>query len=153
MQNLIDEDVEKNAKKLHEDYQRNFCTDRIGACANWDELSEIIRQSNRSAAIHAFMKQKVLQSREINPETDELDDQVADLLAEMEHNRWMAERMLAGWRYAPEKDDANLLRPAIQPWSSISEAERDKNRSQVKQVVRRIKRQSEIRNQLAMFQP
>ena len=104
LENLVDSEVEKNAERLHRDYQKKYCTDKSGACADWPQLSEVFRQSNRGAAIHALMKHSVLKSLGINLETDEVSDDIAEVLAEMEHYRWLSERLLAGWRYGLVKD-------------------------------------------------
>lgn len=58
----------------------------------------------------------------------------AELLAEAEHNLWMVERMLAGWRYAkiPKKDLAKKLHPMLIPYAQLPDRERDKDRRLVK---------------------
>ena len=40
-------------------------------------------------------------------------------LAEMEHGRWNAERLLLGWRYAEAKDVARRLSPFLVPWDAL----------------------------------
>ncbi len=43
-----------------------------------------------------------------------------DRLAEAEHNGWMVERMLNGWRYSRERDDAQRLHDCLIPYSQLS---------------------------------
>ena len=136
---LIDHDIELLAEKLHQDYQANYCSDRTGSCADWKNLPDSFRQSNRSAAIHGMIKLVVADTLGHKLTTSELDDDLVEVLSEMEHNRWMAERLLSGWRYGEMRNDALQERPSIQPWSTLPEEEREKDRSQVRTVMRIIK--------------
>jgi len=43
-----------------------------------------------------------------------------DLLAQLEHARWNAERLLSGWRYGPVKDIRKKLNPCIVKWDDLS---------------------------------
>lgn len=52
----------------------------------------------------------------------------AELLAEAEHNHWMIERLLSGWRYARERDDARKLHPLLVPYFQLRSEEREKDR-------------------------
>lgn len=40
-------------------------------------------------------------------------------MARIEHNRWKAERRLAGWTYGEEKDDANKKSPYLIPFDDL----------------------------------
>lgn len=79
----------------------------------WNQLDEELRESNRQAADHLHLKLAALGLRiRRTPEKTiakiRLRDHAAavrELLSKMEHNRWMAERLLAGWRYAPRPAD------------------------------------------------
>jgi voltage-gated potassium channel Kch len=46
-----------------------------------------------------------------NPDTD------ADVAAEMEHNRWMGERLTSGWRFG---EKADFQRPTLVPWDDLT---------------------------------
>jgi hypothetical protein len=52
-------------------------------------------------------------------------------MAEAEHRRWMAERILSGWRYGNPRDDAKKLHPSISPYAELSEPEKQKDRDTV----------------------
>ncbi|MBI1347956.1 hypothetical protein GC163_16905 [bacterium] len=138
---------EQLAKQFHQDYQSHYCgTDRIGSCADWERLATTYRQANESAALHALIKLHSLKMRHVSrsrlsaaetsriverPEPEEI-----ELLAKMEHNRWMADRLLDGWRWGPVRDEAGKQRPQLVPWQFLSEEERDKDRTQVLTIFR-----------------
>ena len=62
-----------------------------------------------------------------------------ELLAEMEHGRWVTERTLAGWKLGPA-DDANKRRPQLVGWSdaALTESEKEKDRAAVRAIPRML---------------
>ncbi|MBK6966891.1 MAG: hypothetical protein IPH20_24065 [Bacteroidales bacterium] len=42
------------------------------------------------------------------------------MLAELEHGRWNAERLLNGWRYVPVKNVTKKINPSIIPWAELT---------------------------------
>lgn len=57
---------------------------------------------------------------------DPLDELSVLLLAEMEHDRWNADRLRNGWAYAPgEKNIDKKTSPYIVPWEDLSEEIRE----------------------------
>lgn len=53
-----------------------------------------------------------------------------ELLAELEHGRWSAERLLAGWA-AGARDTTRFVSPHLQPWAELPEEYRRYDRDQV----------------------
>ncbi|MDQ2975104.1 MAG: RyR domain-containing protein, partial [Acidobacteriota bacterium] len=45
-------------------------------------------------------------------------------VAEMEHERWMRQKLEAGWRYAPKTDKKKKLHEALLPWRKLSQPQR-----------------------------
>lgn len=143
---------ENIGRKIHDDYEHQAIK---AGCRQtkepWSALRDDFRESNRVAADHLIIKLATLglqirrTSEEVtNPvEFDKITRDQAQLLAEMEHNRWVAERLLAGWRYAPEgrtkqETDANKKRKRnhnLIPWDRLEE-DRQKDFDQVKTVLR-----------------
>jgi len=66
---------------------------------------------------------------------DDQDTIKADLAAEMEHNRWMGERLAKNWRYGPHKSNFHNERPTFVPWKELTEDERFYDRQQVPRVI------------------
>ncbi|HRX53275.1 MAG TPA: RyR domain-containing protein [Verrucomicrobiales bacterium] len=49
-----------------------------------------------------------------------------------EHEGWMAEKTGEGWIYGPRRDDTAKIHPSIIPYAELSEEEREKDRSAVR---------------------
>lgn len=106
----------------------------------WNQLAETYRDSNRLAADHMAIKLATAGCR-LNSRTLEIDStsgQGADelTLAHMEHNRWLADRLLEGWTYGPEKDEARKLHSDIVPWKLVfKKTDRAKDVNQVRGML------------------
>lgn len=83
----------------------------------WIEMpDEWERESSRDVIRHLAIKQRYAGgdlSAAVAPER-------CTELAKMEHARWAAERLLRGWRFGEERDDARLLRPDLVPFEGLS---------------------------------
>jgi len=96
--------------------------------------SSNVAQAARIPAVVALAGLKVAKG---DPLTSEERKQIrgilqdhAEVLAEAEHNYWMVERMLAGWRYAKlkTKDPVRKLHPLLIPYAQLPSQEQDKDR-------------------------
>ena len=100
------------------------------ALVAWEDLPESLRQANRAQADHIPVKQRALAiSRS---------EQMIESLAEAEHRRWMAEKIVAGWRHAEQRDNARKLHPSLKPYSQLSEPEKQKDRNVVQSVLKEM---------------
>ena len=52
-------------------------------------------------------------------------------LAEMEHERWMKERIDTGWKFAKRTNKAKKLHKDLVPWHNLHPSEQEKDRSLV----------------------
>ena len=50
----------------------------------------------------------------------------------VEHAGWMAEKLGSGWKYGPERNDAAKVHPSLIPYADLSEVEKEKDRSAVR---------------------
>ncbi|MEV0458277.1 RyR domain-containing protein [Catellatospora methionotrophica] len=108
------------------------------AMATWEALPDDLRQANLDQVADIPAKLAMVgcaaaPAASGDPETA-FSDAELELLSVHEHDRWCAQRVAAGWTYAPVRDDAAKHHPSLTPWSELSEPEKDKDRS----VVRRI---------------
>lgn len=107
---------ESLGRKIHEAYEQSEGekAKAIGKTYEinpWSIIPDDHRESNRAAADHMLIKLRhvgVEIARRTTPDqrsdqfTEKLTDETRQTLAEMEHYRWVAERLLAGWRYIPK---------------------------------------------------
>jgi hypothetical protein len=59
-----------------------------------------------------------------------------ELLAEMEHERWTAERRSHGWRWGPRRDPEDRASPDLAGWSELPEAVKELDRQAVRSIPR-----------------
>ena len=129
-QNLLREQDDLIAKAIHTSY----------ALKNhdkpWDEQSDGMQESNRYAAEHIAVKLRAV-GCEIAPLTPEktaadFSGSEVELMAQMEHHRWCAERYLDGWETADVKDKQKKLNPSLVPWDKLGPEEKAKDLDQIR---------------------
>ncbi|MBX3419830.1 MAG: NAD-binding protein [Pirellulaceae bacterium] len=110
--------------------------DRVSKLA-WDTCEEWERASNRSCAAHAVLKAAALGHKitgySTTPKTSNpnashsgisaqpisISSALDENLRQMEHYRWVAERLLTGWHYAENGNKERKTRWQITPWSQL----------------------------------
>jgi hypothetical protein len=124
----FDSDLDVMAKALHEDYLRRLPAaertraDNRSAYA-WDCLDDDLVESNRQSADHIPVKLRALGRHTVpkgspgTPITEFGKDDV-EVLAKMEHRRWMAERFLANWSLGP-KNIEKRTSPYLVEWEEL----------------------------------
>lgn len=132
--NLSAEQIEFAARKIHAAYLEEEHHQNPGpALPPWETLTEDLRSSNRMQASGAAALLEQAGFR-IDAAPDfvepvELTAEEIERLAEMEHGRWVVERLQQGWRYNESRVVEQKLHPDILPWKELAEAvkERDRN--------------------------
>ncbi len=110
------------------------------ALVPYEQLSEDLKQSNRdfvrdiprkiaSAGYSLYPKQ------EADPQIDFPGSEL-EILAEMEHERWVRNMRRAGWRAGPETDPGRKIHAGIVEWGELSTDEREKDRLMVRAIPR-----------------
>jgi len=59
-----------------------------------------------------------------------------DLLAQMEHARWMRDKKQRGWQFGEKTDKDRKVHESLEQWASLSEEEREKDREMVRGIPR-----------------
>ena len=138
---VIQPGVEELARANHEFYCELYPQPDRPAGKPWDELPEPYRMSNFLVAEHLHVKLLAIGRRRIplaeappDQEVNEIKPHEVELLAEMEHNRWLAERLLDGWSYAPTRDDRNKQHPDMWAWKDLGPGEQERDYEQVKYI-------------------
>ena len=106
--------------------------------ASWDDLDEDLRESNRQQADHIPIKLRAI-GRDVvaaaGGDASGLHFSPAELelLAQMEHARWVAERVLAGWTSGP-KDIERRVSPYLCGWGELPDTIREYDRAAVRAI-------------------
>jgi hypothetical protein len=131
------------ARAIHKQYvqheiERGATVETNPSLVPWDALPDRLREANRAQADHIAVKLATV-GYDIEPLTDWDADQFSltadkvEQLAELEHERWVADYLGAGWRYASgEKDAKAKTHPSLAPWGDLAETEREKDRDVVR---------------------
>lgn len=134
-------DVNENlARAIHAGYVRRHPQGSAGPSTNpWETLPETLRASNRDQAADIEAKLRAISCEAVEKPgaaevVDELDHAEVEKLAEIEHDRWMAERLADGWTLGPVKDVDAKRSPFLVPWAELSEPARDLDRDMVRQI-------------------
>ncbi len=128
---VVRRELDQKAKEIHIKYfeERQKEGGKVGdslAMHAWEDLRGDFRESNRSAADHMAIKVQILKISQ--------SEQTIELLAEAEHRRWMAERIVSGWRHATSRNDHKRLHHNFVPYAALSEADREKDRENVRKA-------------------
>ena len=135
---------EKLGQAIHAEHERHKLAPQPNSHPEpWESTRDDNRESSRSAADHALIKLAAIGKtlHEARSQSKNAAPLVAPnspeetLLAQMEHNRWLAERLMTDWRYADTGEDQVViaakkeqrLNQTITPWENLSPKERDKD--------------------------
>ena len=147
VENVMREGLDAVARAIHEDYVTRqtalgHSAESNRALTSWRTLPEVLRDANRHQADYLAVKLRVLgYDPPWNPPPEELQlsDEQLELVAELEHRRWLAEKQLAGWRYTSgPKDASKRLAPTIVEWDALTEDEKEKDRDTARQLPRLV---------------
>jgi hypothetical protein len=58
-----------------------------------------------------------------------------EVLSIMEHNRWWADRALNGWKFGSVRNDIQKVHPNMLPYDNLSEADKQKDRDSVLEMI------------------
>ncbi|MEZ5937618.1 MAG: RyR domain-containing protein [Hyphomonadaceae bacterium] len=139
---LMEPDLDRHARKLHEAYRRNTGALEPGAVLRpsqqpWEKLSDEYRVANRRAAAHIRAKAAAAGfdlagwlaaerdgrlAHELPPAAGVFnltDDDLVDRLSRLEHRRWIVDRLLNGWRRGEPRDDRARIHPDLKPFEEL----------------------------------
>ncbi len=130
------------ARLLHRAYREEIATAPAEdpALRPWEELPEDLKQSNRSQ-VDAIVDKVTAVGHSVRASDGAVapfafTDEEVEHLAEMEHGRWTADRLSAGWRWGPDKDIDGKVSPYLVPWSQVPERIRKYDREFVERIPR-----------------
>ncbi|WP_310601176.1 NAD-binding protein [Desulfobulbus sp.] len=137
---VVNDEIDEMARQMHASYFR-LKIEKGDDPANdvsmkpWDQLSEDLKDSNRQQAEHLEVKLRAVGCKLAEPVTGQaaatFTFEEIELLAEMEHARWNAERFLAGWTPGEHRDPIKKVSPHLKAWKEIDEPIKDYDRNTV----------------------
>lgn len=139
---MVEEDlVERLAQAIHDQYllsQRAVAGKRETrpSLVEWADLDEGSKNANRAQAGDVGRKLSRIGCT-VAPHFEDgapfaLTSEEVELLARLEHERWMEERTSAGWTRDSRRNDEDRKHPALRPWTDLPQVEREKNRDAVR---------------------
>lgn len=64
--------------------------------------------------------------------------ELTEAIAENTHEVWSQNRLMEGWTFGPERDDANLKHPDLLPYSDLTEGEKEYDRATAMNAIKLI---------------
>lgn len=131
------------SRAIHEDYileqeASGQTPETNPAMVPWDELTEDLKESNRFQADHIGAKLKAIGcglelTTDWDTELFEFTQDEIELMAQMEHERWMEERHRNGWKMGP-KNLKKKRTPYLVLWEELEEDMKERDREPVRKL-------------------
>lgn len=136
---LTVEQIERIARAIHERYRRKRGEGQSHgdpSLGPWETLPEPLKHSNRSqaAAIPDKLRSIGCRIASLKGPPASFSSEELDRLARIEHERWVQERIDAGWTSAPVKDVARKQSPYLVGWKDLSEEIRELDRDAIQGI-------------------
>jgi hypothetical protein len=134
---------ERLARAIHEGYrerERGFTTADDPSIAPWDELPSFLKHSNRAQADRILEKVErigyAVERRTRGSATPVTEFTVHELnvMAQMEHGRWVVERLNGGWMLGSTRDVRHKMSPFFVSWRALPEYVKEKERQTVRNI-------------------
>jgi hypothetical protein len=151
---LLDSRLDAVAQALHAAYLAQASADgqkpdENPALRSWEELPEGFKVSSRHQADHIPVKLRTVGCEAV-PKAEEpagaafqFTAEEIELLARMEHARWCAERLLAGWTPGP-LDKRRRRTPYLVPYDQLEEPIKEYDRRPVRELPSLLWRHAEL---------
>lgn len=130
------------ARDQHETYletKKRELRPQEPAFADWDELSDEFRESSLRQADDMFAKLALIGLEAVPAggaalKPFKIPARQVKMLAEIEHGRWVVERLLDGWRWGAVKDVKTKASPYLVPWDELTDEVQEYDRMFVRAI-------------------
>jgi hypothetical protein len=149
-QRVIDGVLDQGAAIAHEHYNKGLgkkdamsMRELQSAMKDWSDVLETYRAANRSVADAAMTKVwdagwRTAEKGEKGDTAPTVPAELLDKMARREHDRWMAERLMSGWRPTAEGEKRNndlMAHDKIVGWDGLNETDRNNDIVQVRAAM------------------
>lgn len=136
------EQLEETARAAHGAYMaaalaRGETPDTNPSMVPWDDLDDDLRRANLAQAADIERKLAAIDCvvmPERPPQPFEFTDEEIEILAQLEHERWMYERRGQGWTLGRRRDDAAKIHPDLVVWNELAAVSQDKDRDVIREI-------------------
>lgn len=139
---LAEEEREAVAQAIHAAYcaaEADLLQSEDPSLAQWDDLLDYLKESNRQQADHILEKLRLIGCRAVpvagRPVSPiEFTEAEVETLARAEHARWVIERVRDGWTLGARRDILRKTSPYLVPWIELPAKIKASNRSLIRQI-------------------
>jgi ppGpp synthetase/RelA/SpoT-type nucleotidyltranferase len=129
-------------KAFHESYRETKASSKQiqePSMAEWNELLENLKESNRQQADHIEGKLRMIgcsvqKAKDRKVKLIKFPEKEIELMAEAEHARWNVERLFDGWKWGKERDVLKKISPYLIPWAELPEKIKEFDRNAVRNI-------------------
>jgi hypothetical protein len=147
---IIEGALDQGAAVAHEHYNKGLgkkdamsMRELQSAMRDWGEVLETYRAANRAVADAAMTKVwdagwRAAASGEKGDTAPTISADLMPRMAEREHDRWVAERLMAGWRPTTQGESRNndlMAHDKLVPWSALTEDDKNNDVVQVRAAL------------------
>jgi hypothetical protein len=110
----------------------------------WELLTNEIKDSNKKQADHILVKIHIIGAKiqkldKRFPTNFKFFQEELELLAKIEHNRWMVNRYLGGWTFGSERNSEEKITPDLIEYDKLDEDAKEKDRNTVENIPKYLK--------------
>jgi len=147
---LFNKQVDSLARIFHNNYQA-IANDDKPANTEWENLNEDMRDASRRLVLHIPAKlhcmgvnlENWLQNIDNSSNPTQLPavtikaekNSLIERMAELEHERWMAERRINGWTFSKERCNSRRLHPDLIPYEQLSDESKSYDRQMITSLI------------------
>ena len=140
---VLDDPVNESlARTIHEEFRRKRLQEGRDPSSRsilpWSDLDDDFKDSNRQQADHMAIKLQGIGCvrapvDDPRPAVERFEDSEVEIMAKMEHCRWISERLLSGGIAESKHDRSNDPCPSV-PWMQLSNNYKEYNREIVRLI-------------------
>ncbi|GAM97572.1 other cation transporters [alpha proteobacterium U9-1i] len=143
---ILDGTLDAGAAIAHEHYSKNLSERDMSmrelqaAMRDWSDVLETYRAANRAVADSAMVKVwdagwTPAAKGERGDTSPSIPPDLLDRMAKREHDRWMAERLMSGWRPSETRNNDLMAHDKLVPWEALNDDDRARDAVQVRAAI------------------